>query len=92
MVVTCVSEEPAASIFTVVTLVTTSQIMKGKVKLSLYRPWRLLGLQKAEAPIFSDIRLMDDGEVVSPTRRPLFTPKKILDNSFLLEAELTPGP
>jgi hypothetical protein len=48
-----------------------------KVKLSLYRPWRPLGLREVEAPTFSDIRLIDGGKVVSPTRRPLFTPVKI---------------
>jgi hypothetical protein len=38
---------------------------KGKVKLSLYRPWRPLGLREVEAPAFSDIRLTDGGKVVS---------------------------
>jgi hypothetical protein len=47
-----------------------------KVKLSLYRPWRPLGLR--EAPTFSDIRLIN----VSPTRRPLFTPKNIPGTHF----------
>jgi hypothetical protein len=46
----------------------------GKVKLSLYRPWRSLGLREVEAPIFSDIRLTDGDKVVSPTRRPIFLP------------------
>jgi hypothetical protein len=49
----------------------------GKVKLSLYMPWRTLGLREFEAPTFSDIRLIDGGRVVSPTRRPLLTPGKI---------------
>jgi hypothetical protein len=31
---------------------------------------------------------IDGGKVVSPTRRPHFTPR----DSFLLEAESTPGP
>jgi hypothetical protein len=48
--------------------------VKVKVKLSLYRPWRPLGLR--EAPTFSDIRHTDGGKV-SPTRRPPFTPRKI---------------
>jgi hypothetical protein len=48
-----------------------------KVKLSLYRPWRPLGLREVEAPTFSHIRLTDGGKVVSPTRRPLFTSRKI---------------
>jgi hypothetical protein len=47
------------------------------VRLSLYKPWRPLGLREVEAPTFSEIRLTDGGEVVSPTRRPLFTPRKI---------------
>jgi hypothetical protein len=49
-----------------------------KVKLCLYRPWRPSGLREVEAPTFSDIRLIDGGMVVSPTRRPLFTPEKFL--------------
>jgi hypothetical protein len=53
-----------------------------KVKLSLYRPWRPLGLLELEAPTFSDIRFIDGGEVVSLTRRPLFTPRKISGTHF----------
>jgi hypothetical protein len=49
---------------------------QSKVKLSLYRPWRPLGLREVEAPTFSDIRLINGNKVVSPTRRPLFTPRK----------------
>jgi hypothetical protein len=70
---------------------------KVKVKLSLYRPWRPLGLREVEAPAFSDIRLIDGCKVVSPTRRPLFTPRKISGThfyswySFILEAESTLG-
>jgi hypothetical protein len=45
-----------------------------KVKLSLYGPWRPLGLREVEAPTFSDIRLTDGGKVVSPTSRPLLSP------------------
>jgi hypothetical protein len=63
-----------------------------KVKLSPYRPWRRLGLREVEALTFSDIRPIDGGKVVSPTRRPLFTPKEVSWYSFLLEAESTPGP
>jgi hypothetical protein len=50
-------------------------------------------LRDVEAPTFSDIRLIDGGKVVSPTRRLLFTPPPE-DSwySFLLEAESTPGP
>jgi hypothetical protein len=53
-----------------------------KVKLSLYRPWRSLGLREVEAPTFSDIRFTDKGKVVSPKRRPLFTPRKIPGTHF----------
>jgi hypothetical protein len=48
-----------------------------KVKFSLYRPWRSLVLRAVEAPTFSDIRLRNGGKIVSPTRRPFFTPRKI---------------
>jgi hypothetical protein len=44
------------------------------VKVTLYRSWRPL----VDAPTFSDIRLAHGGEVVSPTRRPLFTPGRLL--------------
>jgi hypothetical protein len=50
---------------------------KGKVKLSLYRQ-RPLGLREVEAPTFWDIRLTDGDKVVSPTHRPLFTPRRFL--------------
>jgi hypothetical protein len=53
-----------------------------KVKLPLYRPRRPLGLREAEAPTFSDIRLIDGGKVVSHKRRPLFTPRKIPGTHF----------
>jgi hypothetical protein len=53
-----------------------------KVKLSLYRPWRPLGLREVEAPTFSDIRLIDVGKVVSLTRRLLFTPMMIPGTHF----------
>jgi hypothetical protein len=33
--------------------------------MSLYRPWRSLGLREVEAPTFSDIRLTDGDKVVS---------------------------
>jgi hypothetical protein len=53
-----------------------------KVELSLYRPWRPLGLREVEAPTFSDILLIYGGKVVSTTRCPLFTPRKISDSHF----------
>jgi hypothetical protein len=55
---------------------------KVKLKLSSYRPWRPLGLREVEAPTFSDIRLIDGGKVVSPTRRPLFTHRKFPATHF----------
>jgi hypothetical protein len=50
-------------------------------KVSLYR-WRPLGLREVESPTFSDIRLIDGGKVVSPTRRPRFTPRKFPGTHF----------
>jgi hypothetical protein len=67
-------------------------MVKDKKVTSLYRPWRPLGLQEVEAPTFSDIRLIDGGKVVSPTRQPLFNPQEDSWYSFVLEAESTPGP
>jgi hypothetical protein len=64
-----------------------------KVKLSLYRPWRALGLREVEAPTFSDIPVIDSGKVVSPTCWPPFThPQEDSWYSFLLKAESTPRP
>jgi hypothetical protein len=48
------------------------------VKLSLYKPWRPLGLREVEASTFSDIWLIDSGKVVIPTRRSLFAPGRFL--------------
>jgi hypothetical protein len=67
---------------TVADLYLNCQIGKDKVKFSLYRPWRLSGLREVEAPTFSHIRLIDGGKVVSPTRRPLFNPRKISGTHF----------
>jgi hypothetical protein len=53
-----------------------------KVKFSLYRPCRPLGLREVEAPTFSDIRLINGGKFASSTRRALFTPRKILGTHF----------
>jgi hypothetical protein len=41
-------------------------LLIGKVKLSLYRPWRPLGLREVEAPTFSDIRLIYGGKPYAP--------------------------
>jgi hypothetical protein len=66
----------------IVTLLYHYHKVKGKVKFSLYRPWRPLGLREVEAHTFSDIRLIDGGKIVSTTRRPLFTPRKIPGTHF----------
>jgi hypothetical protein len=50
------------------------EITQIKVNVSLYRPWRPLGLPEVEAPTFSHIWLLDGGKVVSPTCWLLFTP------------------
>jgi hypothetical protein len=52
------------------------------VKLSLYWPWRPLGLREVEVPTFLDILLTDGGKVVSPMRRAVFTPRKIPGTHF----------
>jgi hypothetical protein len=53
-----------------------------KVKFSLYKPSRPLGLREVETPTFSDIRFIDGVKVVSQTRRPPFTPRKIPGTHF----------
>jgi hypothetical protein len=40
------------------------------------------GCETSRLPHFPDNRLTDGGEVVSPTRRPPFTPRKIPDTHF----------
>jgi hypothetical protein len=55
---------------------------KVKVKFSLYSPSRPLGLREVEAPTFSDIWVIDGSMVVSHTRQPLFTPRKIPGTHF----------
>jgi hypothetical protein len=55
---------------------------QSKEKFSLYRPWRPVGLRDVEVPTFSDTRLIDGGKVISPTRRPLFTTRKIPGTHF----------
>jgi hypothetical protein len=42
-------------------------------------PW---GCETSRLPHFLDIRLTDGSEVVSPTRRPLYTPEKIPGTLF----------
>jgi hypothetical protein len=71
---------PQTGIITLITCFLCYLLAYGKkVKLSPYRP---LGLGEAEAPTFSDIRLIDGGKVVSLTRRPLFTPRKFPGTQF----------
>jgi hypothetical protein len=53
-----------------------------KVNLSLYMPWRPLGLREVEALTFSHIRLIDGGKVASPISRPHFIPRKIPGTHF----------
>jgi hypothetical protein len=64
---------------------------KGKVFLStgLGGPW---GCERLRLLHFLENRLSDGGKVVSPSRRPIFTPQEDSWYSFLLEAESTPGP
>jgi hypothetical protein len=57
------------------------------------RLWRPIELWDVEAPTFClDSLLTDGGKVVSPMCRLPFTPQEDSRYSFLLEAELTPGP
>jgi hypothetical protein len=49
------------------------------------------GYETSTLAHFLGNRLTDGGEVVSLTRRPLFTPQEDSEYSFLLEAESTPG-
>jgi hypothetical protein len=74
------------------TTISTNLLDLHKVKFSLYRAWRPLGLREVEAPIFTDIQLTDGGKAVSPTRQLLFYPQQNSWYSFLLKAESTPGP
>jgi hypothetical protein len=55
------------------------------------------GCERLRLPHYLDKRQLDGGKVVSPTRRPHFTPRFLFffkDSwySFQLEAESTPGP
>jgi hypothetical protein len=59
-----------------------SKPLNKKGKISPVQAAKPLGLREFEAPIFSDIRLTDVGKVVSPTCRPLFTPRKIPGTHF----------
>jgi hypothetical protein len=70
---------------------TPCSFVGGKVKLSLYRPWRPLGLREDETPTFSDIQPTDGVKVVKPYAPAAFYPQEDSWYSFLLEAESTPG-
>jgi hypothetical protein len=50
------------------------------------------GCERSRLPHLLDNRLTDGGKVVSLTHWPRFTPQEDSWYSFLLEAELTPGP
>jgi hypothetical protein len=50
------------------------------------------GCETLRHPHFLDNLLTDGGETVSLTHQPPFTPQEDSWYSFLLEAELTPGP
>jgi hypothetical protein len=63
-----------------------------KVKLSLYRPWRTLGMQEVETPTFSGIRLTDGGKDCQHYAPATIYPQEDSWYWFLLEAESTPGP
>jgi hypothetical protein len=59
--------------------------VKKKVKIKLFMLTGRGGPQGCETsrlPHFRDSRLTNGGEVVSLTRRPLFTPRKIHDTHF----------
>jgi hypothetical protein len=56
------------------------------------RPWRPLGLRDVEAPKFSlDNRLTDGGEVVSLTRQPPSTTRKITGTHFCWKLSRSQG-
>jgi hypothetical protein len=60
---------------------------------NVFENFTALKCSKGEAPTFSRQSAHRwRGKVVSPTRRPLFTAQEDSWYSFLLEAELTPGP
>jgi len=66
--------------------------VKVKVKKSLYKPEQALRVPGASGSQISRQSAHEGGKVVSPTHRTPLPRRKYCWDSFLLEAESTPGP